>query len=369
MPRARGVTLLVEKPIALDMTAADAHGRGRRSERASSAAIGFMYRLGDAVRRWRELDTGRSGLYVGGYHCNALHADWWRDEAKSGGQILEQVIHQIDLIRHLMGEPDTVYARHANLFHRDIPDYDVEDLSSTIFGWDDGRIATLERLQHRYPRRLAQGMGDLGRANDRPLHQLERRRAHPRRKKKWRARRWRATRIRSLPNSVMLPKRSPRSASPLSRCAKARGRSGSRSPRFSRDAKGGSCGLRIEFGDEGLRLSCRGITLGQVEPVIDGIVPLRSYPEVGEDRLTWTLEAGGRYWRSSQARNCAFASGSRTFRTIGRSTASASVSELWKAFGATFATAIRAGTAASSSTRALLRGTDRQPRRRRSVSR
>ena len=107
------------------------------------AAIGFMYRFGDAVRRWRELDTGPVGIYVGGYHCNALHAHWWRKRALSGGQILEQAIHQVDLIRHLVGEPDSVYARYANLFHRDVPDYDVEDVSTIVFGWDDGRIASL----------------------------------------------------------------------------------------------------------------------------------------------------------------------------------------------------------------------------------
>jgi predicted dehydrogenase len=107
------------------------------------AAIGFMYRFGDAVLRWRQLDTGPVGLYVGGYYCNALHASWWRERALSGGQILEQAIHQIDLIRHLVGEPDSVYARDANLFHREVPDYDVEDVSATLFGWDDGRIASL----------------------------------------------------------------------------------------------------------------------------------------------------------------------------------------------------------------------------------
>jgi predicted dehydrogenase len=139
---ARGVNLLVEKPIALDMESAN---RMVAAVEAAGvvAAIGFMYRFGDAVRRWRELDTGPAGLYVGGYHCNALHAHWWRKRGQSGGQILEQAIHQIDLVRHLVGEPDSVYARYANLFHRDVPDYDVEDLSATIFGWDDGRIASL----------------------------------------------------------------------------------------------------------------------------------------------------------------------------------------------------------------------------------
>jgi predicted dehydrogenase len=138
----RGVHLLVEKPIALDMAAAD-----RMVERVEAAgvvaAIGFLYRFGDAVRAWRARDTGPAGLYAGAYHCNALHAHWWREEARSGGQIVEQIIHQIDLIRYLVGEPDSVYARRANLFHRDVPGYDVEDVSAIIFGWDDGRIAAL----------------------------------------------------------------------------------------------------------------------------------------------------------------------------------------------------------------------------------
>lgn len=137
-----GVHLLVEKPIALDMTAAAAMVAAVEAS-GVVAAIGFMYRFGDAVARWREADAGRVGLYAGTYHCRALHAHWWRDEAKSGGQIVEQVIHQIDLIRVFMGEPDTVYARRANLFHRDTPGYDVEDVSGIVFGWDDGRLATL----------------------------------------------------------------------------------------------------------------------------------------------------------------------------------------------------------------------------------
>jgi predicted dehydrogenase len=102
-----------------------------------------MYRFGDAVRRWRASDAGTVGLYAGSYHCNALHSAWWPQQAKSGGQIVEQVIHQIDLIRDLMGEPDSVYARRANLFHTTQPGYDVEDVSAILFGWDDGRIATL----------------------------------------------------------------------------------------------------------------------------------------------------------------------------------------------------------------------------------
>ncbi|WP_425231052.1 Gfo/Idh/MocA family protein [Sphingomonas sp.] len=139
---ARGLHLLVEKPLAL--TAAAAERMVAAVEAAGvTAANGFMYRFGDAVRAWREADTGPAGLFAGSYHCNSLHAPWWRDRARSGGQVIEQVIHQIDLIRHLIGEPDTVFARRANLFHRDVEGYTADDVSAVVFGWDDGRIATL----------------------------------------------------------------------------------------------------------------------------------------------------------------------------------------------------------------------------------
>lgn len=139
---AAGVHLLVEKPIALDMARGDAMVQAA-DKAGVTAAIGFMYRHGDAVGRWMTEQTGPVGLMTGIYHCNALHAPWWRVRDQSGGQVLEQLIHIIDLVRLFMGEPDTAYARTANLFHRTTPDYDVQDVSAIIFGWNDGRTASL----------------------------------------------------------------------------------------------------------------------------------------------------------------------------------------------------------------------------------
>jgi|TARA_B100000809_G_C15113670_1_gene521579 predicted dehydrogenase len=34
---------------------------------------------------------------------------WWREKAKSGGQVHEQATHGIDLARYLFGEAKTVY--------------------------------------------------------------------------------------------------------------------------------------------------------------------------------------------------------------------------------------------------------------------
>ncbi len=147
---AAGVNLLVEKPIALDLARAQAMVDASRHV---VAACGFMYRFGDAVRRWDELDHGRVGHFAGSFHCNALHAPWWRERALGGGQMVEQLIHIVDLARQNLGMPQIVYARATNLFHRDIERYTSEDVSAIVLGYDDGRIGVLHASNAAIPGR------------------------------------------------------------------------------------------------------------------------------------------------------------------------------------------------------------------------
>jgi predicted dehydrogenase len=151
---AAGTHVLVEKPIALDM----ARARSMVDAAAKAgvvAACGFMYRFGAAVQRWeaaaRSGEAGRAGLFTGQFHCNALHADWWRERAKSGGQMVEQLIHIVDLARHQLGEPQSVYARTANFFHRDVAGYDSDDVSAIVLGYADGRVGVLNATNGAIP--------------------------------------------------------------------------------------------------------------------------------------------------------------------------------------------------------------------------
>lgn len=155
---AAGVNLLVEKPISLDL------GQARAMVAATekvTAACGFMYRFGAAVERWTALQaagaTGRAGHFSGSFHCNALHAPWWRDREMSGGQMVEQLIHIVDLQRSAMGMPSSVVARSANFRHAHTPGYSSEDMSAMIFGYDDGRIAVLHASNIAVPGRWMKG--------------------------------------------------------------------------------------------------------------------------------------------------------------------------------------------------------------------
>jgi predicted dehydrogenase len=151
-----GVNLLIEKPIALNM---DLALRMEKQVRQSGikCQVGFMYRFGKAAS-WlksylQQRPRGERGFMTARYACNSLHSWWWRDRAKSGGQLVEQVIHIIDLTRFLLGEPTKVYSMQDNLFHRSDEEYTSEDSSATVIRFDSGGMATISATNGAIPNR------------------------------------------------------------------------------------------------------------------------------------------------------------------------------------------------------------------------
>ena len=141
-----GVHVFIEKPIALSSE----HG-WRMVDAAEKAGIvtqvGFMFRFGEAIEHLKEMidsgQAGPAGLMSARYFCNSLHSPWWRKKELSGGQLVEQVIHMVDLMRFLMGEASTAYSRQENIFHQNVEDYTVEDVSATIFGFPQGAMGVI----------------------------------------------------------------------------------------------------------------------------------------------------------------------------------------------------------------------------------
>jgi UDP-N-acetyl-2-amino-2-deoxyglucuronate dehydrogenase len=150
------VHVFIEKPIAL--TSEQGWHMVNVAENAGIITqVGFMFRFGEAIERLKKMidsgEAGPVGLMSARYFCNALHAPWWRKRDLSGGQLVEQVIHMVDLMRFLMGDAITVYSRQQNLFHQDIEDYTVEDVSATIFGFSKGGLGVIYATNGAIPNR------------------------------------------------------------------------------------------------------------------------------------------------------------------------------------------------------------------------
>jgi predicted dehydrogenase len=152
----RGVHIFIEKPIAL--TTEKAWQMADLCEKNSIVTqVGFMYRFGAVAQRVKELSlsgaAGTIGLMSARYFCNSLHTEWWRSKEKSGGQVFEQAIHMIDLMRYFLGDAVTAYSLQNNLFHREVKDYTVEDVSGTVFGFQNGGIGVLYASNGAIPNR------------------------------------------------------------------------------------------------------------------------------------------------------------------------------------------------------------------------
>jgi predicted dehydrogenase len=141
-----GVHFLIEKPIALSLDLAERMAAAVAASGVKTQ-VGFMYRHGIATQRLKRAlianPPARGAFMTLSYACNALHSTWWRDRSKSGGQLVEQAIHLLDLTRYFLGEPAEVFAAQANLFHADVPDYTVEDASATVIRFRSGSLAVL----------------------------------------------------------------------------------------------------------------------------------------------------------------------------------------------------------------------------------
>ena len=142
----RGIHVFIEKPIALNRATAARMVKAVKKGRVKSQ-VGFMLRFGDAVERVKKLiesgEAGEVGWAIGTYRCNSLHGPWWRDKSKSGGQVVEQIIHTYDIIRYFCGEPVSTFGFLNNVFHRHVKDYTVEDVSAASIRFKNGAVASV----------------------------------------------------------------------------------------------------------------------------------------------------------------------------------------------------------------------------------
>jgi len=139
---AMGKSVFCEKPIA---TTVEECMRLRRMGPTSQAVcmVGFNRRLAPLLRRAKEVLDKCAGPRLVTYRVNAGRQpprSWVYDPAHSGGRIIGEACHFVDLFRWLIGcEPKEVVARPLG---RARPDVELDDISAT-FAFEDGSLATL----------------------------------------------------------------------------------------------------------------------------------------------------------------------------------------------------------------------------------
>ena len=137
-----GIAMFVEKPLAMDLPTAE-----RIAATASKAgvvtAVGHHWRYSPAVDLVRDLLAGRPvRLVTGSWIDRVPPVPWWSKRALSGGQIVEQAVHVLDLIRLLCGDVVEVDA-YANSAPPATPGADVDGATVAILKLKSGAVGSV----------------------------------------------------------------------------------------------------------------------------------------------------------------------------------------------------------------------------------
>jgi predicted dehydrogenase len=135
---AAGLPMFVEKPVHMDADEAKDIA-AEIEEKGIITATGYQERYLDIIDKAQELLASRRVGFFMGYWMGGMPGpgSWWREKAKSGGQLMEQTTHEFDMARYLFGEVKTVYAVARYDLIPDT-DYDIEEASAVSLQFESG---------------------------------------------------------------------------------------------------------------------------------------------------------------------------------------------------------------------------------------
>lgn len=165
---AMGCNVIIEKPIALSISDADAIIRAGK-EKGVVVCANHQNRFNKSVQYIRNaVEAGRFGKMMHG----TAHIRWnrgqdyytqapWRGTwTQDGGALMNQCIHNIDLLRWMMGnEVEEVFAYTDNLVH---PFIEAEDLGMALIKFKNGSYGIIEGTTNIYPRNLEETLYIFG---------------------------------------------------------------------------------------------------------------------------------------------------------------------------------------------------------------
>jgi predicted dehydrogenase len=147
----RGLAVFCEKPLARDLDECEAVAAALARV---PHQVGLVLRWSPVFARARALiEEGRHGRVLAAvlrddqyFPIQGLYGSTWRKEQAlaGGGTLLEHSIHDVDVLRWLLGDPDEVSARTASRFGHD----GIDDVVTAAFAFADGRMATLTSVWH-----------------------------------------------------------------------------------------------------------------------------------------------------------------------------------------------------------------------------
>jgi predicted dehydrogenase len=152
----RGIHMFVEKPLSNARPDRVAPVAEALEKADVVASVGYMFRYSGAIERMRALldeTPGGARVFVARYNCaysEIRKAEWW-DVRASGGPIVEQATHFVDLARYVLGNVDVGSVRGVSI----APGEPAGELSDVPLDDDGKRYDVDVPVEFRAPRATA----------------------------------------------------------------------------------------------------------------------------------------------------------------------------------------------------------------------
>ncbi|MBY8874647.1 Gfo/Idh/MocA family oxidoreductase [Micromonospora sp. PLK6-60] len=139
---AAGVPMFVEKPVAVDLDTAERIG-ALVEQRGLLTAVGHHWRYLHVVEQARELLADRPVRMVNGAWLDKVPpVAWWAVRDRSGGPVVEQAAHVLDLVRVLAGEVVEVTA-YGDGSPPPVAGADIDSVTAATLRFAGGAVGTL----------------------------------------------------------------------------------------------------------------------------------------------------------------------------------------------------------------------------------
>lgn len=140
---ARGIPFFVEKPISNTLEKAQAVAEA--VERANLiTSVGYHWRYMTYTQLARERLEGKTiGMALGYWMGGMPGVFWWRRMEMSGGQMVEQTTHIVDLARDLCGDIVEVYAAMSTRALQDVENFTATDVGTMTVKFASGAVGTI----------------------------------------------------------------------------------------------------------------------------------------------------------------------------------------------------------------------------------
>ncbi|MEJ7770677.1 MAG: Gfo/Idh/MocA family oxidoreductase [Geodermatophilaceae bacterium] len=149
----RGIPFFVEKPLSIELAVAE-QIEAAVQKAGLVTATGYHWRYSDTVTGAAEILAEHSArVVIGSWLDKVPPVPWWVRRNRSGGQVVEQLTHVLDLLRVLVGEVETVHAFGSRGPRAEHPDSDIDDVTVATLQMASGALGTLTAsslLRHKH---------------------------------------------------------------------------------------------------------------------------------------------------------------------------------------------------------------------------